>query len=193
MGNENYEGYDRVSHILSPFNGYGKIDQDVLDRAAHRGTRVHNIITEELLIKTPKEDRLGVEGYIHSFEKFWADYQGEILHVEKRIKNDNVSLTGEFDLIARIAGQYVLIDWKTSVSLNRTWALQGAAYRMLANDAGIEIDACWFVQLDKKGKEPKVHVFGESNDYKANLSMFWHCVHTYRYFFKDQNIQIFED
>lgn len=41
--NQDISGYTRVTEVLSQFSGLDKVPKDILENAARRGTKVHNI------------------------------------------------------------------------------------------------------------------------------------------------------
>lgn len=196
MTDERFEGFDRISDVLGAFSGYGKIDPLVLQNAADRGTSVHKAIYAMLNDLGCWEERTDINGYIISFEKFWDDHKSPICATEERLFCHDLKITGAYDLIIKktnpVTGcDNILIDWKTSTAPQKTWPLQGAAYTWLARKAGYAVDGCWFVKLDKLGREPKV--FDYSSEYEENIKKFMACLDIYRTFFKDQKIPSFED
>lgn len=180
----NREEYTRVTTILSPFTGYGKIDPIILQNAADRGTAVHKII-EEILGGTyfgliPNEFR----GYIDSFNKFWDDRSYEVVEMEHRMYNDEYQITGQCDVIVRNMkdNKLILLDWKTSYSINKTWDMQGAAYQYMARENGKNVDEVIFIKLDKKGGNPKLVTS------KGTFNEFLEVYNVYHKFFKNQEI-----
>lgn len=184
------EDYTRVTTILSPFTGYGAIDPVVLQNAADRGTAVHKII-EEILAGTyfgliPGEFR----GYVDSFNKFWGERLFDIVQMEHRMYNDQYMITGQCDVIVRDRedGRLLLLDWKTSYSINKTWDMQGAAYQYMARESGQAVDEVIFIKLDKKGAMPKiVHSNGTFDE-------FLDVYNIYNKYFKNQKTpELFEE
>ena len=168
--------YTRVTDVFFPFSGLKDIDHQILQRAADRGTLVHNIcdaiIADIGIPSIPKE----AKGYIKSFE-LWATGK-EFLPKPDRFFCDDLMLTGECDGLYKEGDKIILFDLKTPAAESKTWPLQGSAYCYLAEKEGIHIDRLEFVKLSKDGQEPIVFV------YEYNFEMYLHCLHTYRYFFK---------
>lgn len=192
MSDERFKNYDRVSDILAPLSQYHKIRKDILKNAADRGTAVHTGIYAYLSdLGEWIDERDDLEGFMKSFLDFWEKYKCPILSIEKRLFWEEKQVTGQFDLIVNRDGKNILIDWKTSTSPQKTWKVQGAAYTHLAQLNGYKIDSCWFVQLNKYGREAYIHEY--SDKHKENLDRFIGFIDVYREFFKDQKIPTFED
>ena len=189
MSDERFEEYDRVTDVLSPFSGYGKIDPMILDRAAARGTRVHNAIHEIITDLGEWTDTGGIEGYLKSFSSFWDSHEPFVLQQEQRYFDVPNQLTGQVDLIAMVNKERVLVDWKTSSQYNCTWPLQGAAYANLLKAADMNVTKVIFVKLNKDGKDANVYDF-EPAQY---LEDFNKCLWAYRKFFRKMKIPTFED
>ena len=74
----------------------------------------------------------------------------------KIFKTPIYNFSGQFDLICQLSGdpdgQYTLIDWKTAQSAQKTWPLQIAAYRYLADTiGGIKTTRGMVVRLKRDG------------------------------------------
>ncbi len=182
--------YDRVTEVLRPFTGVEFVDKDILDTAAERGNKVHSYIEGYLKgIHFQFEDEV-IAPYVQSFKKFWeasshAFKDGNII-LEKRLFCSQKKITGKADVIIEVKGQTkeeditYIIDWKTSVSKNKSWALQGAAYKYLCIEEGYEnVEAVLFVRLSKHGKSATIN---KDENYEENLEIFLKCLDLYRYF-----------
>ncbi len=179
----NRQDYTRVTTILYPFSGLKDVDPDILANAANRGTKVHNIC--EAIIRGFGE--IGVEdetwGYVESFKQWWnAQTHSEshgVIDIEKRFFNDELQLTGQVDLILNTHTGIAIIDFKTSSRPSKTWAAQGAAYAMLAKQAGYDIKHVYFLHLNKHGKEATIH------EYPIDDAFFLAILRTYQHFYKE--------
>lgn len=152
------EKYVRVTSVLYPFSGLEKINPQVVNHAAQRGTKVHKIC--EGIISGFGE--IGVDdetkGYVESFKTWWA--QGiEVVEMEKRFWDDELCVTGQVDLIIKTPEGLGIMDFKTSSSPSKTWQVQGAAYAYLAKNAGFPISKIFFLHLSKTGKPPRIHEY----------------------------------
>jgi hypothetical protein len=150
------EGYTRVTSVLAPFSGFSRVNPIVLSAAIERGNKVH--IAVDCIINGVGYDDEGIEGYIESFMKWKGNKV--FLSNPKRFYDDVNMLTGECDAIWKDSnGKHILIDFKTSASVGKTWHLQGCAYKYLAETNGYTIDGTLFVRLKKDGKIPADYVY----------------------------------
>lgn len=176
MTQQNQEKYTRVTEILYPFSGLKHVDSYVLENAAARGTMVHSICEKIMRDQEPMIPQ-DLGGYIHSFRYWWQDGR-DVMELEKRFWCDDLNITGQCDIIIRDGIDLIIIDLKTSASPSKTWPLQGSAYTYLAQKAGYNITKIQFLQLNRDGKEPRLHTY----DY--DFDFFKKCYDVYMYFFK---------
>ena len=176
--------YDRVTAVLSPFTGIEFVDENLLKPAAERGTRVHSHIEGYLNgwgFNDVKED---VALYLKSFEIFWEKskhiFDGGKITLENRMFCHDKKITGQADVIIKVKDRTYLIDWKTSSKKQKSWDLQGAAYRYLCEvEEYKDVDSVLFVKLSKTGKAPSV---SKSENHKENLDIFFKCLELYKFF-----------
>lgn len=168
--------HQRVTEILSPFTGIKYIDQNVLENAAIRGTKVHGYceaIARGLGVwKVPEEH----EGYVKSFLSWWKEGK-EVLQVEKRFFCNELLITGQVDLIIKQGNEISIVDIKTSRSESRSWMLQGSAYSYMAKKHGYNVNKIMFLKLSREGKEARQYFYDE------NMELFKECLSVYRYFY----------
>lgn len=105
----------------------------------------------------------------------------KVIMVEERLISKASGFCGKPDLVCVLKGdeKLTLVDWKTSVAPSKTWPLQVAAYRHLANyDKKIVTYRGLCVRLNKDGKMPKPDEYMEYendlNKFKAALSLYKH-------------------
>lgn len=170
--------YIRVTDVLFPFSGLKSIPAHVLQNAAERGTKVHEIC--EALISDLGTIPISpdLSGYIASFSK-WAEDKKFVAR-PLRFYCDKYKITGEIDGLYKTEEGFTLFDIKTPATEGKTWSLQGSAYFYLATQAGYPITAIEFIQLSKLGYDAKVY------SYKPNFELFLKCLEIYKLFFKDQ-------
>lgn len=175
-------GYDRVTNILFAFSGLTVVDPHVLQRAADRGTFVHD--TCDLIINDLPTDDIpeDFQGYIDSF-KLWAEGK-TFLPKPDRFFCDDLMITGECDGIYEQDGIVTLFDLKTPLREGKTWGMQGSAYAYLAKHYGHKIDKVEFVKLDKGGKAPKAYIYPDT------MQDFLICLAVFRKYFKNQTTEI---
>ena len=168
--------YQRVTEILYPFTGMKYIDPTILENAAVRGTKVHNIC--EGIVngidgwEIPEE----LKGYVDSFRKWWGKGH-DVVEVEKRFYCDELGITGQVDLILKTKKGHVIVDLKTSLQESKSWMLQGSAYSYMAREAGFDVQEIIFIRLRRDGSEPKFH------HYKENIELYKECLNVYRHFY----------
>jgi len=178
------ESYDRVTEVISPFTGIEFVPKEVLEPACERGTNVHLQIEGilkgwALHVKDPI-----TEMYVASFKIFWEKSthifkDGEMI-LEQRLFCDENQITGKPDVIIQTQDRIYIIDWKTSSSPQKSWHIQGAAYRHLCEVNGYKnVDSVLFVKLDKTGEAPSLH---KSEEHKKNLDIFFKCLELFRHF-----------
>lgn len=159
--------YPRVSEVIAT----KIIDTDWFTEAdRERGTNVHNAILTYLRGLYVPRLKIG-QGYVDSF-KPWADTMvQEIRYADGYRFIDGVWLpygplisqtgfTGRPDFIGVLKGDTGLsiVDWKTSLSVQKAWRLQvNGGYRLLAEENGFKpITRTLSLRLDRDGGPAKV-------------------------------------
>lgn len=174
--------YDRVTTILEPFSGIRFVDKDILDAANARGTAVHTIVDAWINgIDVPEPAEYA--GYLKSARMYLQDKT--FLASTGRLYDQENKITGEPDRIRKTEIGLSIVDFKTSKNKSKTWRLQGAAYRYLAQANGYDIRIVEFVRLSEDGKPAKVEVYDTS--YADDWYDFSCCMKVYRMFFKTKN------
>jgi hypothetical protein len=143
-----------IRFISSEF--YGQIDYSTLQKAADRGTRVHEAI--ELIDEcdwSPKEE--DTAGYIEAYERWKADYQPQIIATEWRGYHRTMLYAGTIDKIIQLPGQttdgLMIVDLKTSSTYFPFLVdVQLAGYaQMIESWPNMKIDDAWGLQLKPDG------------------------------------------
>jgi len=168
--------YQRVTQILYPFGGLKYVDSTILENAAVRGTKVHNIcegIATGLGVWDIPEE---YKGYVDSFNN-WFDQGRKIKAVEERFFCDDMCITGKVDFIIEGPNGLVIVDLKTGQSESKSWLLQGSAYSYLAKKKGYDIKEIMFLRLKRNGRPPREYYYDE------NMTLFKECLNVYRYFY----------
>lgn len=85
---------------------------------------------------------IDVKPHVRWFREFLAEIQPEFLYLEETVWSDAHRYAGSFDAIARVDGEIVVLDWKTSKAVYDSVALQLSAYRyadriILADGSGV--------------------------------------------------------
>lgn len=187
--NEINQGYTRVTEILKAFNDFENIPESVLINAAERGSKVHSLC--EKLMRNPTEfqpfliDLIDEDckGYFESFLLWFQNSKFTPLHIEKRLYDHDLKITGQIDLIGfydSCPDEIILIDFKTPQNASNSWALQTAAYKHLACvDLNIDIDRRACLQLRKNGSAPK---FTEFFEHERDLDLFLSAYYLHKFF-----------
>jgi len=170
------ENYTRVSTVLYPFSGLSDVPQDLVQHAADRGTKVHQICQG---IVTGLGE-FGVDDetapYVESFKQ-WYQPGMQFVAVEQRFWDDYWRVTGQCDYILQTPDGLALVDLKTSYRQSKTWQIQGQAYARLAKAAGYDIKHIWFLHLQKSSKPPKVY------SYDVCDALWKSVFYTWKYFY----------
>lgn len=180
MNDEILDGYTRVSEILNYYSGLEKVPQNVLERACERGTIVHNAC--EAIIQGFGVDSscYEYETYVESFMKWYEQYDELDVKLIPRFYDDELKITGLCDCIVFSPKKTILVDFKTSYTESKTWAVQGGAYCMMAanSEPKIHVDEMHFVHLQKNSSKPVIYNY----DIQENIDRFMKCLELYRYF-----------
>jgi hypothetical protein len=178
------DGYFRVTEVLSRYSGLDKVDPEVLQKAAYRGTQVHDYIEHYVkgLSWLPPSDL--VTPYFNSFLQWYTQAVESVMTVEHRFYDDEWKVTGACDLICKIRGDledcWTIIDYKTPQTLSKTFTLQTAAYYKMGRDefgSNIKRRAC--VQLFKDGSPA---YFKEYNQHDRDIKLFEQALSLHNFF-----------
>jgi len=156
-----------VTTLMKPLSAamYDGIDEETLNKAAEKGTIVHNAIEDYVKYGfdvIPEEQA----GYFEAYKSFAKDYKIEPIENEKRIYHKALRYAGTADCIAKIDGKITLIDFKTtSVLMPMLTRVQLEAYKKALESMGYKVEAKMIVQLKKDGKY-KIELH-ELNDLEA--------------------------
>lgn len=177
--------YFSVTKVLEPFIDFSMIPPDVLNHAAARGTRVHNICLNVYaagvpVLMVPEE----VKPYFESFRAWFDDYVSKTIWIEEEFIDDAFGIVGHVDLVCiLIDGRVVVVDLKTPVTEGPTWKAQLSAYRYLVNkQTDIEIpekNGCMSLKLKPNGRPAKAIPYQYSGD---DFAAFMSALNAYRYF-----------
>lgn len=142
-----------VSSIMAPLSRakYDGINSKTLEKAASKGTSVHNAI--ENWIKFGIEDvPLEHKGYFDAFHSWWDELKPEVVGSEVRICHRLMQYGGTADLIFRIDDKLVLVDYKTTQTISdMTCGVQLEAYSQALNSMGVCVQSKAILHLKKDG------------------------------------------
>jgi hypothetical protein len=171
---KNIEDYVRVTQAISEFSGLKKIPEEILRKAAIRGSKVHEICSALMCDIGVLDLDEEVAGYVKSFEQWMPK---NFLETPERFFCDTHMITGAVDGLYAEGEDLILFDIKTPVKPSNTWMLQLSAYAYLARLSGYPVTVIEVVRLNKDGKAPEVI------RYKEDFDLFLSCLKVYRYFY----------
>lgn len=142
-----------VTTIMKPLSEayYSKIRDDVLEKAAKRGTAVHNAI--ETLIQFGFEDIAEEHKlYLKAFKDWKEQWNVEVIETESKIYHKSFRYAGTADLICKENGVLTLVDFKTTSVLSpMLLGVQLEAYKKALESHGIKVENVVGLQLKKDG------------------------------------------
>ena len=142
-----------VTTLMKPLSldFYRMVDPMVLDRAAKRGTAIHNALENYT--------RFGIEdiepeydGYFESFRQWWELRKPFPLATERRVYHKILRYAGTVDLLCLIDGRLTLVDYKTSAQVNeKLCAVQLEGYDRAYESHGLKVENRLILHLSKTG------------------------------------------
>ncbi len=145
--------------------GTVKAHQKELAKAGEIGTQIHKMI--EWKMRTALGAVAGPEPIISekatwavmAFEDFARDVQLKPVLIEKTIYSKTHQYAGTMDLLARVKGELVLIDFKSGRSVYAEAHLQSVAYQMALIEMGyVKPTSALIVRLPKVDTDPAFQV-----------------------------------
>ncbi len=153
-----------VSTIMNPLSKalYENIDASILNKAADRGMAVHNAIENYILFGIVDIDDAN-KGYLDAFIQWYEDKKPKPIVTESRVYHRVLRYAGTGDLIAEIDGKNLLIDYKTSATVNKMLTgVQLEAYSKAYDSHGVKVDGKMILHLKSDGKYQEI--FYKKND-----------------------------
>lgn len=156
-----------VTTIMRPLSSalYKDIDPEVLDKAATKGTIVHNAIENYVLYGIEDIDPdYGM--YFQAFMDWYDENEPKVLATEYGVYHKALRYAGMADMIAVVNGKKTLIDFKTSVNVNKMLTgVQLEAYAKALESLGQPVDQKAILHLRKDGKYS--YIVYEKNDLES--------------------------
>ena len=156
-----------VTTIMKPLSAslYDGVDEEVMRRAAERGTAVHNAIENYLKFGIEDID-FGYEGYFEAFLKWYREHDVKPLATESRVYHRTLRYAGTADMPAIVDGKVICVDYKTSASVNKMLTgIQLEAYAKAYESHGINFDGKAILHLKNTGNYSWVPY--ETNDIES--------------------------
>lgn len=169
-----------VSTIMRPLSSsyYGKVDEEVLRKAADRGTKVHAAV-ENFLLFGIEDIEPSLEGYFYGFKKWIMDFEPEVLGTECRVYHKTLNYAGTADFPCAINGAPTLVDFKTTASVATLLTrVQTEAYKQAFKSHGVIFERKLIVQAKKDGA---YHVEEHDINDSESWRVFTELLDVYRY------------
>lgn len=150
--------YPSVTEICSPISSarLNTLPKHIVTNAARRGAEVHGLISEFVMSEdvdsvvecaTPE-----TFPYFCGFMEWWRTYKPITLFSEFVMGDAKLGYCGTCDFIGIIDGNPVLIDFKTTSTIDKKYlAVQLAGYKLLCAVCGIAIGKTYVLHLKKDG------------------------------------------
>jgi hypothetical protein len=171
-----------VTQVLSPYQDFSMISEEVLQRATDRGTEVHAACSAYALgawVRPLKED---AQPYFDSFKAWFDGYVHLVILVEKRLYDHVLGFHGRLDFCFQLKDfSLKVVDIKTPVAEQPTWKAQLSAYNRLIKISRSDLRdvGSMSLRLDPKGGDAKAVVYEYSDD---DWAAFLSALNAYRYF-----------
>jgi hypothetical protein len=152
-------------------------------RAATRGTDVHDVVAlhlQGLFYEVDPE----FEGYHQSLVNWANNHVAHVVFVEKELVAPKYGFQGHPDALLRIHGDkgYTLMDWKTPKPLSKSWRLQLAGYKLLAEANGYVVERVASLRLAADGGDAKFQ--GYTKTMAADKNVFLSCLNVWNFYNK---------
>lgn len=142
-----------VTTIMKPLSDafYGGVYREVLNRAADKGTTVHQSL-ENFICFGIEDVPPDYKGYLEAYKAFCSEYNPLPIATETRIYHKYLMYAGTGDFLCLIGDALVLIDFKsTSQLVKMLTRVQLEAYDRAFDSHGLKIDKKAILQLKNDG------------------------------------------
>lgn len=160
-----------VTTLMKPLSEkvYGTVDPAILEKAARRGTAIHNA-TENYVQYGIEDIEPGYEAYLVAFIKWYKATKPEVVATERKVYHKILRYAGTSDLLAIIKGRLTLVDYKSSAQVNeKLCSVQLEGYDRAYESHGVKIDDRLILHLSRDGEYQEVP-FGRSSKSWSVLS-----------------------
>lgn len=143
-----------VTTVMKPLSQslYKDVDENLLRKAALRGTAVHNAIENYSVFGIEDIDEQ-YAGYFNAYKIWFHEYCPKPLANETKVYHKYLHYAGTADMIAEIDGKVILIDFKTSASVHKMLTgVQLEAYAKAFESHGFSVDGKAILHLNANGK-----------------------------------------
>lgn len=167
-------------------SAFDNVPKETLELAKARGTEFHGLAASYAAGLWIYSVDPSLQGYFESFQRWFDRFVVKTIAVEQTWRHPTLYYHGTPDWIGVIRGDEgnTLADWKTPLYASKSWRLQLAGYKALAESQGIEITRVASVQPRKDGKQAKFLDYPKS--LTRDLQVFMEVLDVWR-FFNDKN------
>lgn len=147
-----------VTTVMKPLSDdfYKSIDPATLDRAANRGTAIHNS-TENYVQFGIEDVEPRYAGYFEAFKKWWAFRKPEPVATERKTYHKILRYAGTVDLLCIINDRLTLVDYKSSAQVNtKLCDVQLEGYDRAFESHGVKIEDRIILHLSRDGSFSEV-------------------------------------
>lgn len=174
MSYDNKTGYPSVTEVIRPYVNA----EFFTEESRERGTAVHAACAAHLHGKYVVPLKNDWRGYFDSF-KTWCDMaEPTPIYTEERLIDTQYGFCGKPDFCGKIKGidGVGIADWKTSITIGKSWPIQIAAYRSLS-----PVITSWGLSLRLKsdGGMPLANIY---KDQTLDLNLFMSALNIHKYF-----------
>jgi len=171
--------YPRISTILEPYEDFSMVSEATIVQAQYRGTQVHQYAAAYALkLWVPIDNTY--TGYFLSFQRWFDKFVKKVIYVEKKLEDPIYGFKGSLDFYGELNSLGMgLIDWKTPLTIYKSWKLRMAAYKRLLDVDKKKVDVVAALQLDPNGGIPKMVRYENS---AQDLNIFLGILNGYKYF-----------
>lgn len=139
---------------------HGEDADEIRDEAGRRGSVVHKLTEDyDNGIEVTLLDDNGYIGYkliewkmFERYVQFRDRFSTFVIHNELNLVSDQYKIGGTVDRIMKVDDKVLLVDIKTSNFISQHYWLQVAAYRKMAEEKNIKVDAVAILWLNAKTK-----------------------------------------
>lgn len=143
-----------VTQLMAPLSAavYGGINTEVLNKAADRGTEVHQA-AENYANFGVEDISPELRGYFDGFREWFDGVGPEVVSTEFKTYHKYLIYGGTVDLLAYIKGHLYVIDYKTTSSVEKMLTrVQLEAYKQALISHGIPVERKAILHLSKTGR-----------------------------------------
>ena len=127
-----------ISDVGKLWLSFDHVPPDRLEFACQRGSDFHRLAALYASRLWIDEVPDSCVGFFKSFTAWFDEFVEEVILVEQTLVHPTLHYKGTPDAIVRMKGDtgLTLLDWKTPRALSKSWRLQLAAYKNLADVNG---------------------------------------------------------